>query len=163
AEVSERPVRKWPQLNSLGENVTFSVTADRYLVSGADLSFHLHRMSDQSEIAVVKTGRNSVLARPVLIPGGRFMFVWSGPAQIELWDLERGELPALWPLDVRGVSHRFDGRQVAAVRSTGELCVYDLPALTEVSRWKLGSEFPERFGYHRMELSHDGRYLALMR
>ena len=80
----------------------------------------------------------------------------------ELWDLERGEVPAAWLVDARAVAHRADGRQVAALRSDGELRVYDLPALTESARARLGFDV-DRLTDDRMALSGDGRRLACVR
>jgi serine/threonine protein kinase/WD40 repeat protein len=162
AEVDERQMDTLAEVDHSWEDVSFSFDSDRYVVLEPNRSFHLLRLSDQSEIGVVKTNSPSSMAFPSLVSGGRFVFVWSDPAQVDLWDLKRGKVPEGWPLDVRGAAHRPVGRQVAALRSNGELRVYDLPALTEVVRIHVGSEFPRRLPYEQMALSRDGRYLALM-
>ena len=66
-----------------------------------------------------------------------------------MWDLERGEIPAAWPADVAAWCIRADGRQVAVVRADGELRVYDLPAMTEAARLRLGFVTHERVADQR--------------
>jgi serine/threonine protein kinase/WD40 repeat protein len=163
AEVDERPVHTWPGLNLEEEKSAFSFDADRYVVLEEGRSFHLHRFSDQAEIRVVKASGAQALSWPVLDASGRFVTVWSGSSRTELWDLERGAIPATWPADVKCASLRFDGRQVAALRPDGEVRLYDLPAMKEASRCRIGLEFPMRLGHQHMALSRDGGYLAVMR
>jgi eukaryotic-like serine/threonine-protein kinase len=163
AEIDERPVRTWPGLNLTAETAAFSFDDDRYVFVGKDGSIHLHRLTDKAEIQVLKSGQPAVLSWPVLIPGGRFLLVLSGSTQVHLWDLERRELFAAWPADVRGATYRPDGRQVAALRSNGELRVYDLAAMTETARCDLELDIPRRISNGQLALSGDGRYLALMR
>jgi serine/threonine protein kinase/WD40 repeat protein len=162
-EVDEGPVRKWTGLIRFSETLaSFALDVDRYaFVVGGD-SLHVRRFSDQSEIRVVKSKRGFE-GRPMLIAGGRFAIVWSGSTQTELWDLERGEMAAEWPADVRCASPRADGAQVAAIRSGGEVRVYDLPSMSEAARFPLGADVPRRYGLDRMALSPDGRYLAFLR
>ena len=82
---------------------------------------------------------------------------------VELWDLERGEMPANWPSDVCEATYRPDGGQVAALRSDGEVRVFNLPAMTETRRCPLGLTFPLQVEYSRLALSWDARLLAVMR
>jgi WD40 repeat protein len=96
------------------------------------------------------------------VPGGRFACVAAGASQTELWDLDRAEVPAAWPADVRGAAPRADGRQVAALQSNGELRVYDLPAMAEASRSRLGVAVPGQVEPAWMSLAEDGRHLALI-
>ena len=69
-----------------------------------------------------------------IVPAAGFSSSWSGRARTELWDLTRGEIPAMWPADARSASPRVDGRQVAVLRADGFVHVYDLPALTEAAQ-----------------------------
>ena len=130
---------------------------------GQDGTIHVHRLSDRSEIKAVAADRPSARAWPGLSPGGRFLHVDSGGSDIELWDLERGEIPAAWPADARGVKPRADGRQVAVVRADGELRVYDLPAMTEAARLRLGFVTHDRVDARYLALSGDGRRFAIVR
>jgi serine/threonine protein kinase/WD40 repeat protein len=162
-EVDERPLRVWSGLKNLSDDLSFSFESDRYVVLEGDGSFHLRRLSDRSDVLVVRPKSPSVRSRPVLIEGGRFVIVWSGSSQTELWDLERGDMAVAWPDDVRCATARADGKQVAALRCNGELRVYDLPAMTEAARFRLDLDVPTRYAEDRMSLSSDGRYLAFMR
>jgi WD40 repeat protein/tetratricopeptide (TPR) repeat protein len=163
AEGDMHAVQTWPGLNIDPYSSFFSFDADRYVVLEKGLSFHLHRISDRAEISVVKASGSLGLSWPVLDPSGRFVLAWSGPSHTELWDLERGEVPAAWPAVVHGAALRFDGRQVAALQPDGEVRIYDLPTLKEVSRFRIGLEFPRRLALlHHLALSRDGRYLAAM-
>ena len=123
-------------------------------------SFHLHRMSDRSEIRVWSgpTGLGPIDPEIRTRAAGSSSCVgFIENRTIELWDLERGEMPAAWPADVCDAAFRPDGGQVAALRPDGELRVYDLPAMTEAGRCRLGSNFPAGREYTRMALSRDGR------
>jgi WD40 repeat protein len=163
AEVDVHVVQTWPGLNLHPYSSFFSFDADRYVVLKKGLSLHLHRISDQAEIKVVNASGSPGLSWPVLDASGRFVVAWSGPSHTELWDLERGEVPAAWPAVVRGAALRFDGRQVAALQPDGEVRLYDLPAVTEVSRFRIEHEFPRRLALlHHVALSRDGHYLAVM-
>jgi serine/threonine protein kinase/WD40 repeat protein len=161
-EIDERPLQTWSELKNSSENISFAFEAGRYVILEGDGSFHVHRLSDRSEIRVVKPKGSSVRSRPMLIEGGRFVVVWSGSLQTELWDLEIGDVPAAWPADVRCAAARADGGQVAALRSNGEMRVYDLPAMTEAARFRLGQDVPTRYPEDRMALSLNGRHLAFM-
>ena len=86
-------------------------------------TFHLHRISDRSQLRVVKTNRAGYRIGPELDPSGHFVYVRSDPSKIELWDLDRGEVPAAWPSDVCDVAYRPDGGQIAALRPDGEVRV----------------------------------------
>jgi serine/threonine protein kinase/WD40 repeat protein len=163
AEADERPVQTWPGLNLDPASSSFSFDADRYLVLKEGPSIHLHRIWDEAEIRVVKATGSPGLAWPVLDATGRFAVIWSGLSHTELWDLQRGEVPAAWPADVHGAALRIDGRQVAALQPDGEVRLYDLPAVKEVSRCRIGLDFPRRLGRQHIALSRDGRYLAVMR
>ncbi len=72
-------------------------------------------------------------------------------------------MPPVWPADVRCVAARADGGQVAALLPDGDVRVYDLPAMTEALRFRLGLDVPRRIGFPWMSLSEDGRHLALIR
>jgi serine/threonine protein kinase/WD40 repeat protein len=163
AEADERPVQTWPGLNLDPTWSSFSFDADRYVVLKEGPAFHLCRISDQAEIRVVKARSASSRFWPELDVNGRFVVVWTTPSQIELWDLERGEVPAAWPAAVHGASLRLDGRQVAALQPDGEVRIYDLPAVKEVARFQTGVKFRRWLPYRNMALSGDGRFLAVMR
>jgi WD40 repeat protein len=156
--VWNRPVPEWDD-----RLAAYAPEADRYVVVGEGGTIHVRRLSDRSEIKVV--GHERPLARewPAFSPGGRFVRFWLLPPRIELWDLERGEVPAAWPADVRGVAYRADSRQLAALRADGELRLYDLPAMTETARRRLRFDVPERMGPAGMALSGDGSRLAITR
>ena len=155
--VKSRSVPELPMRRS-----AFAIEADRYVVLGDDGSFHVHRLSDRSEIAVVGADRPATRDWPLLAPDGRFVSVWSSPSHHEFWDLEKGEIPAAWPADARGVAHRADGEQVAVLRADGELRVYDLPAMTESARSGPGRTCACWFTTHWMALSGDGRRVAII-
>src|SRR5262249_51491245 len=89
--------------------------------------------------------------------------VWSGPSRFELWDLERGEIPAAWPADTRGVCFRPDGKQVTLLRADGEVRVHDLPAMTESARFSVEFDIRVRFANGWMTGSGDGRRVAVLR
>ncbi len=156
-------VQNWPGVKLSPEAATFSIVADRCVRLGPDGAIHVHRLSDGSEIRVVGAGRPAARVWPVYVPGGRFLYVVSGSSEIELWDLERGERPAAWPDDVRCITARSDGGQVAALRPDGELRIYDLPAMTEAARLQLEIKSPRRIPGAWLSLSEDGRYLAAIR
>jgi serine/threonine protein kinase/WD40 repeat protein len=140
----------------------YSIDADRYAVLGQDDSIHVHRLSDRSEVRVVGLSRRVPRFSIRFVPGGRFVCVEAGPAQTELWDLVLGQIPAAWPADVHCAVPRPDGRQVAALRSSGELCVFELPAVTESSRCQLGAAVPNRVAPAWMSLAENGLRLALI-
>jgi serine/threonine protein kinase/WD40 repeat protein len=158
-----RPVRTAPGLEPEFRVAAYAFEADRYVLVDRDGTIHVHRLSDRSEIRAVAADRPATRLGPLLSAGGRFLTIWSGPSQIELWDLERGEVPAAWPADARGVAHRPDGRQLAVLRADGELRVYDLPDLTESARHRLGFDVTEPMQSSWMGLSDDGRRLAVVR
>jgi serine/threonine protein kinase/WD40 repeat protein len=158
-----RPVRTWSGLEWDGRITAFAPEADRYVMVGEGGTIHVHRLTDRSEIKVVGAERPRAREWPAFSPDGRFLSVWAPPSFIELWDLERGEVPASWPADVRGVAFRSDGRQVAALRADGELRLYDLPAMGETARHRLGFVVPMPMNYAWIALSGDGRRLAITR
>ncbi len=158
-----QPEQTWSGLDPDPRLAAYAIEADRFVLVGQDGTIHVHRLSDRSEIKAVGADRISAPAWPGFSPGGRFLHVYSGGSDIELWDLERGEIPAAWPADARGAVHRADGRQVAVVRADGELRVYDLPAVTEAARLRLGLVTPDRVGAREMALSGDGRRFAIVR
>src|SRR5262249_3533587 len=129
----------WDRENSL-TGPAFSIAAGLY-VRTDDGAIHVHRIADSSEVRTLATDRPARRWGGVLIPGGRFLIVASG-SSIERWDLERGEIPAAWPADVRCAAPRADGGQVAAWRPDGEVRVYDLPAMTEAARFRLRIDAP---------------------
>jgi serine/threonine protein kinase/WD40 repeat protein len=161
-EVDERVVQTWPGLNNFGDNASFSFETGRYVVLD-DNGFHLRQLSDQSEIRVVKPERLSGMSRPVLVAGGRFVIATRGLYLTELVDLELGDVVPGWPADVRCATPRADGKQVAALRSDGELRIYDLPALAEAARFPIDLPVPRRCSAGWMALSRDGRYVAFER
>jgi serine/threonine protein kinase len=163
AEVDQRPIGRFSRLNFNLMDSSFSFNADRYVVVNDRTTMHLHRISDQSEIRVVKPSHAQALISPALLPGGRFVIVGAGPSRTELWDLELGEVPAVWPADIQCATYRPDGKQVATLRPDGEVRIYDLPAMKEVSRCHLGLSIPSRLGRQQLALSADGRSLAVLR
>ena len=163
ALVDDHPEKTWSDLPPLDAFIVYSVEADRYVVLGLDGLIHVHRLSDRSEARVLGAKRLARRFWPVFVPGGRFVLVLSDPSSFELWDLERGELPVVWPAGVRCVAARADGAQVAALLSTGELRVYDLPSLALRSSCPLGFEVQTWLSHAWMSLSQSGRRLALIR
>jgi serine/threonine protein kinase/WD40 repeat protein len=163
ALVDAKPVGTWERPNWSPITAAFCIDADRHLVLGQNGSMHVHRLSDRSKVRVVGSDRPAARTWPRFVPGGRFVYVWSGTPHTELWDLERGEVPAAWPADVSAVAHRPDGKQLAALRSDGELRVYDLPGMTESSRCRLVGPMPSQFLISQMALAEDGHRLALVR
>jgi serine/threonine protein kinase/WD40 repeat protein len=162
ALTDDRTVQTWEGLNLFSFVTACCIDADRYVVLGSNGSMHVYRLSDRSLVRVVGSDRPADRSWPQFVPGGQFVYVLSGSSQTELWDIERGVVPAAWPGDVRCLSPRLDGRHVAALRSDGELRVYNLPSLTEASRCRLGVDVPRRLRYPRMSLSEDGQRLALI-
>jgi serine/threonine protein kinase/WD40 repeat protein len=162
ALTDDQIVQVWQGFGVSPPRAAYSIDADRYVVLGSNGSIHVHRLSDRSELRVM--GLDRPLARYSIrfVPGGRFVCVEAGAAQTELWDLERGEVPAAWPADVRSAVPRADGKQVAALRSSGELQVYDLPAATLSSRCLLGVAVPSSLAPESMSLAENGRHLALI-
>jgi serine/threonine protein kinase/WD40 repeat protein/Flp pilus assembly protein TadD len=158
-----RPSTTWRGLNYDPSFSSFSFDADRYVVLQGGHTFRLLRLSDGSEIRVLRTGSVSPLSFPELDPSGRFVHVRSGGSRTELWDLERGERPALWPTDVSGAAYRADGAQIAALRRDGEVHVFSLPEMKEVRRCALKEQFPTLLLRQQMALSRDGHSLAVMR
>ncbi len=160
-----RASKTWPGLNIHPAYASYAFDADRYVSLDRNRALHLRRVSDGSELRLVKTRSSSALINPRLDPNGRFVHVVSDPsgtAVTALWDLERGEMPAAWPHDACDATFRPDGGQIAALRPDGEVIVYDLPAMTEARRCRLGLKFPHRREYVRLALSRDGRLLAAM-
>jgi WD40 repeat protein len=157
------PERTWSGLEPTEQRAAYDIEGDRCILVGEDGTIHVHRLSDRSEIKAVGNDRPAAREWPVFFPGGRFLHIWSGESDIELWDLERGEVPAAWPADARGVVYRADGRQVAVVRADGELRVYDLPAATESARMQLGFVTRRRVDTDEIALSGDGRRFAFVR
>jgi serine/threonine protein kinase/WD40 repeat protein len=162
ALVEDRPVKSSRAVTPEPREVAYCVDADRLVTAGRDGLLHVRRISDGAELRVLGTERPAARLWPVFVPGGRFVSVRSGPSQIELWDIERGVVPTAWPADVRCAAARADGRQIALVRPDGELRVYDLPAMTEASRFRLGIRLPKRIWLFGMSFSDDGHRLALM-
>jgi serine/threonine protein kinase/WD40 repeat protein len=166
-----QPEQTWSGLETAPRLAAYAIEADRFVLVGQDGTIHVHRLSDRSLIKAVGADRPSARLWPGFAPGGRFLHACSGDSDIELWDLERGEIPLAWPADARGVKHRADGRQVAVVRANGELRVYDLPAMTEAARLRLGFATHDRLGFvspervnaGEMALSGDGRRFAIVR
>jgi WD40 repeat protein len=164
ALADDRPVRSWRGLALPGGlSAAFCADADRYVVLEGDSAMHVYRLSDRSEVRVVMPRRQARRSSPEFVPGGRFVMVWADSSHAELWDLKRGEQPAAWPDDVRCVAARPDGRRVAALRFDGALHVYNLPSLSEASRWQLGFDVRTLWPIPCMSLSDDGRLLAFTR
>ena len=160
-----RVLKTWPGLNINALYSSFEFDADRYVFVDRGRALHLRRVSDGSEIRQVKTQSASALQYPRLDSNGRFVHLVSDPSRasrIVLWDLERGEMPAAWPHNVCDATFRPDGGQIVALRPDGEVIIYDLPAMTEARRWRLGLKFQSRHEYARLALSQDGRLLAVM-
>jgi eukaryotic-like serine/threonine-protein kinase len=162
ALLDDHKAQTWSGLTLVSGVAACCIDADRYLFLGQNGSIHVHRLSDRAELRVMGSDRPAARSWPRFVAGGRFVLVWSGESQTELWDVERGEEHAAWPTDVRCPAPRADGRQVAALRPDGELRVYDLPAVTEASHCRLEVDVPRRLIYSWMSLSEDGRHLALI-
>jgi serine/threonine protein kinase/WD40 repeat protein len=161
ALADDHPVQTWSKLPAVDNWKAFSVVGNRYVDVGRDGLIHVHRLSDQSKLLVLGADRPARRLWPTFAAGGRFLFIVVDSAW-ELWDLERGALPDAWPADVRAVSARTDGSQVAALRSTGELVVYDLPSFHQRSSCRLGFAVPKLYSLGGMSLSQSGRQLALI-
>jgi eukaryotic-like serine/threonine-protein kinase len=162
ALADDRPVQSWPGVNWSSTQATSSIDADRYVELGDKGSIHVYRLSDRAEVLVLGADRPSARSWPIFVPGGRFLTVLSGRRQTEMWDLERGEMPAAWPADALGTMPRGDGRQIAVLRSDGAVHVYDLPSMTEAARCRVPFDRPIRYLANWLSLSEDGRYLAFM-
>jgi eukaryotic-like serine/threonine-protein kinase len=161
ALADDRPVQSWPITDQHPGLAAYSVEADRSIqMEGARL-LHVLRLSDRSEIQVLGSDHPTPRFWPRFVPGGRFLLV-SGRSFSELWDLHAGEVPAAWPADVRTVTARADGKQVAALRTDGAVHILDLPTVTEAARCPVPPP-PGRFPSAMMALSEDGRRLAFMR
>ena len=131
---------------------------------GEDGTIHVHRLSDRSEIKVVGADRPLPGPGRASRPDGRFLTSSWAVSDIELWDLERGEVPAAWPADPPAWSIRRRRSAVAVLRADGELRVYDLPAMTEAAPLRLGFVMPSGFSVTAaLLLSGDGRRLAIVR
>ena len=161
ALADDRPVQSWPISGQHPALTAYSVEADRSVeVEGARL-LHVLRLSDRSEIQVLGSSRPASRFWPRFVPGGRFLLV-SGLTSTELWDLHAGEVPAAWPADVRSVTSRSDGKQVAALRADGAVRILDLPTLSEAARCPVPPTTSGRITRAMMALSEDGRRLAVM-
>jgi serine/threonine protein kinase/WD40 repeat protein len=162
ALAGDRPLKSWsgpPREDAL---TAYCVAADRYVTVEGKGILRVRRLSDRSDVRVLGLGRPADRVWPVFVPGGRFIRIWAGTVENELWDIERGELRTELPEEARCVVSRADGRQVAALLPDGELRVYDLPDMTVRSRCRLGVLVPARLRYQWMSLSEDGRRLALL-
>ncbi len=111
-------------------------------------------------------GRTTARSGPRLVPEravplGRIR----RSADVELWDLDSGEMPAAWPADVRCacVSRARMVRRQRRCDQMARLCVYDLPGVALASRCRLGFEVPGRLAASSMAQAEDGRRLALVR
>ena len=96
-----QPERTWSGLEPDPLWAAYAIEADRFVLVGQDGTIHVRRLSDRSEIKAVGADRPSARVMPGFAPGGRFLHVFSDESDIELWDLERGEIPAAWPADAR--------------------------------------------------------------
>ncbi len=164
ALADDHPVQTWPELPAFDIRRAFSVVGDRYVDVGRDGLIHVYRLSDRSKLKVLAAEEPVRRLWPMMVPGGRFLLIDVADVKScwELWDLERGIRPDAWPADVRAASARPDGSRVAALRSTGELVVYDLPSLNRRSSCRLGFEVRLLFPIGWMSLSQSGRQLALI-
>jgi len=162
ALIGDRQVQEWPGLPAVDGSVGYCAGADRYVTVGRKGVLSVRRLSDRSVIQVMGSDRPSGRSWPVFVPGGRFFTIWSGTLRTELWDIERGAMRAEWPGDVRCAVARADGAQVAALRSDGELRIYNLPAMNVSSWFRLGTPVRGQLRYPWMSLSDDGHRLALI-
>ena len=138
-----RVLKTWPGRNFNPNYSSYAFDADRFVFIDGGRAIHLCRVSDGSEIRLVKTQSTAILNRPELDSTGRFVYAVLGSAgasRIVLWDLERGEMPASWPLDVCDATFQPDGARIAALRPDGEVVVYDLPAMNDVEAVPCGVE-----------------------
>jgi eukaryotic-like serine/threonine-protein kinase len=158
----DRVLKKWSSLPRPDSYACYSVETDQYVFVRSNGVLTVRRLSDRLLIREMGADRPADRSWPVFVPGGRFVYLWAGPTQIELWDVERAEVPPGWPSDVRCATARADGRQIAALLADGELRIYDLSELTEVARWRVGATSSGRIRYPWMSLSGDGRRIALM-
>ncbi len=163
ALVDDHPGKIWSGLPTMDFLKSCNVEADRYVDIDRTGRIHVYRLSDRSQVRVLAADPPARRTWPVFVPGGRFVYLMSDESRMELWDLERGELPTAWPADVRCVAPRPDGKQVAALRSTGELQVYDLPSMARSSSCQLEFEVRVWLTHAWMSLSQNGRHLALIR
>jgi serine/threonine protein kinase/WD40 repeat protein/Tfp pilus assembly protein PilF len=164
ALADDHPAQAWSELPSFDTRKAYSVVGDRYVDVGRDGLIHVYRLSDRSKLKVLAAEEPVRRLWPMMVPGGRFLLIDVADVNScwELWDLERGVRPDAWPADVRGVSVRPDGSRAAALRSTGELVVFDLPSLNRRSSCRLGFEVRSLFQIDWMSFSQRGRQLALI-
>ncbi len=163
ALVDDRPATICSGLPPIDSFKTSNVEADRYVDIDLEGLIHVYRLSDLSAARVLGADRRARRSWPVFVPGGRFVYLLADESRMELWDLERGHVPAGWPADVHCVAARADGKQVAALRSTGELQIYELPSMAKRSSWSLGFGVRTWLTHAWMSLSQSGRHLALIR
>ena len=109
----DRAAHTWTGPTAMaGDATAFSALADRYVVLDKSGSIYVHKLSDRSLIRVMSSGRTRARSWPRLLPGGRFLLVESGSSDVELWDLDSGEVSAAWPDDVRCAAFRADRRRL---------------------------------------------------
>jgi serine/threonine protein kinase/WD40 repeat protein len=160
---NDHQVEVWSDIPYAGDLRAFSVAGDRFVDVGPEGLIHVHRLSDKSELRVLGADRLVRRFWPTFVPGGRFVHIVADSKWAELWDLERGVQPEAWPRDARGAAVRSDGSQVAALRSTGELVVFDLPSFNRRSSCRLGFDVSKFIVTTSLCLSQTGHQLALIR
>jgi serine/threonine protein kinase/WD40 repeat protein len=158
----DHPSKTWTGLPPIDGFRAYNVKADRLVHVDRQNLIHVCRLSDRSEARILGAKRPALRNWPTFVPGGRFLEIQADSSRWELWDLEQGDVPAAWPADVRCVTNQADGKQVAALRSTGELCVYDLPPMALRSSFRLEFKVRVLLNHARMSLSQSGRQLALI-
>ncbi len=162
AEGGMRPIQTWSGLDVYEHLDSFAFDVDRQVHLGKDGEIHIRRLSDQSELSVVRPKNAGQRFWPFLNPGGRFLLVSAPAGRIELWDLERSEIPSAWPVDVRCAKFRSDGLQVAVLRPDGEVDLFNLPDMTVAGRCRIPSTFPTRLNFMALSLSADGKRVAVL-
>ena len=157
-----QPERTWSGLEPDPRWAAHAIEADRFVLWGrtgrsTSIACRIAPRSRRSGSTGPRPGSG-----PAFSPDGRFLHVYSGESDIELWDLERGEIPAAWPADARGETPR---RRSAGGRRAGRRRAARLrPAGPDRGlRVRLGFATPDRVDARDLALSGDGRRFAIVR
>jgi eukaryotic-like serine/threonine-protein kinase len=154
--------RRWSGVPADDDYTSFRVEADRYVRVDARGLIHVVRLSDGFELRVVGAKRPARRAWPRLLWGGRFVSTLADYSRYELWDIEKGDVSDAWPADTRCTAAGLDGRYVAALRSTGELLIFDLRSFTLRSTCQIGFPVPRWLSQGWLCVSQDGRRAAVV-
>jgi serine/threonine protein kinase/WD40 repeat protein len=163
AEAELQPLKTWPGLNYSLEFTSFAFNADRFTRLEGGRRLALYRISDRALLRRMEGRGTETLSYPTLDATGRFAYVLAGQSAVELYDLERCEVPRSWPSDTCEAAFSPEGSHVVALRPDGEVRICELPSMAETSRIRLETRFPNRVEHSRLALSRGGRVLAVIR